>query len=206
MPRINFVNPDFLVEVPDEDGRYFYKKTPVGSYTFRFLTDWDGNEKLTGQLTFFSPETDTQNLMEGSLEDAEKFSRTHLKGKLAENEKQEEKEEEILSLEDQLLGFAEKFRSAKSSEEVIAQYRFLLQQAQSLGLISNPVRLKINRMNKSIGGISNFQSSTKELEVMAGVMEILAGEARKAAAPSPKRVAFLWASKVALSPRGRVPR
>jgi hypothetical protein len=193
MPTTNAVKSSFFTEVPDEDGRYFYKKTPVGSYTFRFFQDWDGNEKPAGELTFFSPETDTQNLMEGSFQDAEKFARKHLKGKLAEDKKQDEKEEKILSLEDQLLEFAKKFRSAKSSEEVIAQYRLLLQQAQSLGLISNPVRLKINRMNKSIGGISNLQSSSKDLEVMAGVMELLAVEARKVSAnPSPNRVASLW--------------
>lgn len=193
MPTSNPVRPSFFKEIPDEDGRYFYKKTPVGSYTFRFFVDWEGNEKPTGKLTFFSPETDTQDLTEGTLPEVEKFARTHLKKKLAEKKEVKEEGEKILSLEGQLLGFAQKFRSARSPEEVQAQYRLLLQQAQGMGLISNPVRLKINRMNKTIGSSLESGSPQKELEIMAQVMELLAKEARTFnGAASSRRVASLW--------------
>lgn len=195
MPTLNSVRPSFFKEIPDEDGRYFYKETPAGSYTFRFFVDWDGNEKPHGELTFFSPETDFQNLTEGSLQEAEKFARTHLKKKLAERAETKEEEKKVLSLEEQLLEFAKKFRSSRSPEEVQAQYRLLLQQAQSMGLISNPVRLKINRMNKTIGSSLSAGTSQKELEVMAQVMELLAKEARSfKKAASPQRVASLWAN------------
>ena len=195
MPTLNAVKPSFFEEVPDMDGRYFYKKTPVGSYLFRFLVDWDGNEKPDGELVFDSPDWGEQYLTEGSLPEAEKFARNHLKLRLVEKKEEVEEEKKILSLEDQLLEFAKKFRSADSPEDVKAQYRLLLQQAQSMGIIPNPIRLKINRMNKTIGSSFSGGSSQKELEVMAQVMELLAKEARNVSkTASPQRVASLWAS------------
>jgi len=196
MPTLNSVKPSFLKEVQDMDGRYFYKKTPVGSYTFRFLVDWDGNEKPDGDLVFDSPDWGDQYLTEGSLPEAEKFARNHLKLRLVEKKEEVEQVEEILTLEEQLLGFAKMFRSADHPDDVTAHYRYMLQQAQSMGIIPNPLRLKINRMNKTIG--SSFlrgESSMGELEVMAQVMELLAKEARNVSkTASPQRVASLWAS------------
>jgi len=197
MPNLNSVKPSFLKEVQDgEFGRYFYKKTPVGSYMFRFMVDWDGNEKPDGELVFESPDWGDQYLTEGSLPEAERFARNHLKKRLVEKKEEVEEVEEILSLEEQLLGFAKRFRSADSPEDVQALYKYMLQQAQSLGIIPNPLRLKINRMNKTIGSsLLSGKSSKGELEVMAQVMELLAKEARNVSkTASPQRVVSLWAN------------
>lgn len=160
-------------EVFDDDDHFFILKTPDGSYIFRFFSDWDGNEKPVGALVWTGGQFGEDNLGEGmDLARAKRIAEAHYKAFKDEKASEIVEEKKAKTLREQLLDFADRFRSG--SGDYKSQYEILLQQATDLGFIDNKLRLKLNRHNRGVGNLKGGGPSDNEL--MAQGLEMIVKE------------------------------
>lgn len=84
-----------------------------------------------------------------NIQQADQRAKAHHVKYLQEKKLEVKQEVRELSLREQIQELANDYRHEKSPSAT--RYRFILQQAQDLGLVDNALRLKLNRLNKEFG-------------------------------------------------------
>lgn len=126
-------------EVRDSDDSYMELKLPGMTYILRLEDrelNWSSDDGDFGWVS----EADNPR-------EAEQDARAHYLKHLTLKKEQAQEDKQVRTLRQQLQGFADNFRRSGGSPDTL-HYRYLIQQAQDLGLIDNSLRLKLNRLSR----------------------------------------------------------
>lgn len=156
-------------EIHEDDEHYYVLETPEGRYVYTPFRTWEGTEKPTGNVTW-GPEHlfVAEGTLQSTMPDIERH-RARMREKAREEEEEAKREKQEETLEDRLRSLIRQFRS--STTDMTANYRFLMQEAQRMGLIDERTRRALNKHNRQIGKLE--QSDVPENERMAQGLEIL---------------------------------
>ena len=160
-------------EETEDDGRYFIRETPHGNYVFSYFSTWEGEEKSIGGLIWTGGDFGEENVGEGfDLDEAKRRADAHYRTFLADKAKEVVQEKKERTLREQLLDFADDFRSGTGDYK--SRYELLIRQALDLGMIDDKLRRKLNKHNKQVSSLKG--GGIPANEVMAQGLEMIVRE------------------------------
>lgn len=160
-------------EETEDEGRYFIRETPHGNYVFSYFSTWEGEEKSTGGLIWTGGDFGEENVGEGfDLDEAKRRADAHYKTFLADKAKEVVQEKKERTLREQLLDFADDFRSGTGDYK--SRYELLIRQALDLGMIDDKLRRKLNKHNKQVSSLKG--GGLPANEIMAQGLEMIVRE------------------------------
>ena len=152
----------------------FSWETPRGSYTFQYARD-----EQVGVLEYWSKDGDDDDgvLAEDvPFEKAKSLALEHSRKERIEEQKQER---EVLTFDAALRNAIRAYRSESGPyvgdfDYARLHYQMWLARADQMGILNDPLRRKLNRHNKQIGGLSSKkEGETSDQELMARGLEMI---------------------------------